>query len=1147
MPGQSTDHNRNQEAIPYLGPSRRRVEVPPATPQDSGALQRADASVDRTPLPPVRAPSELALLGMRLIPDPLRDMVWRVLGFPPAAREAFGDALAQRQPFYALRVLSVLSLPHEEQRARIALLLTRWIPEEVVRDVARLRIEDPKIVFEIALAAVSVPVSPIFFPKWRSRTNVPGAISRLPLSDEDKARLFAHALRSRPPEAAEILRASRITSSEGRRIAARAVVNQGDLASLIQRESPVTVTLTPEWIANVADRRANAERAAERAPSRLIQILKLAHLTESDDRLRVVMAAAQSGRDFPFASLRALGIYDEATVVSIFDAVASKNAVCAVGALAWRPELSQSSRLRVIESALTSDERLLEPRLLLDALASNEQLDSAEKRRFGMMLARKAGWALSMGALERLGIATKEDRLAYACEVARFGPPPSSGLLHSKLDISSRQDVKRIFLAAVHSEATDAIGTLAGDFPVLTSEDRIEIFRAAVSARVDGVGAVSWIAADLSNLELNRDVIAAEIQIHQERFLATGDLSAVRRIACVLRGMLANPSPRFLEIDGPLSALDEVDRGLARLEDASPDLRTKRSVLAQIAEPLSLEAASIVGASVVALAHEEEFGVTAEQCVAAIFGLHGLQGANLSPRNFRALVEVLGSVYGPTSREVPPLGELLSISEEVWRTDFQGALECIVGLAALHSFNREPSIPFREVLLCSLDAVRKEISSELGSALHAALGISGKGGALELVRQWGDVTPVAILLGRFQRCAQREIPTLSGVVERIISGTFLDNRYDPGNDQFAGFADATIARWRENPHRLALARSGLSTQVSRDYKRSFAQALHAQLLTHVGSEYLVLSHYHSLTVSEVLELATLSQSEFSRHYRALDPDGMGKALPHIAACIGVLLRADCLEDARSFLRNVSTIKSRIGLNLVEAHRQLILGDMHALSEALKERSVERGRGYLIFTTITDDPKLLLMSGDLVPTASCHNYRTGSHIQTLLSYVVDGNIKASLSFVVAESLVRSLFGVPAKAELDVNSFKLSFNHPRLELTLISAEGVSQIIPLGKAIRRRILRAGQRLSDGAPCVYAERPYELLHAVSGSIVAEEEILFRDLEERCGFKPAVGSVEFPATLNPLGAYTDYAQAVMVGSYTLHFDAESVVREARG
>jgi hypothetical protein len=34
---------------------------------------------------------------------------------------------------------------------------------------------------------------------------------------------------------------------------------------------------------------------------------------------------------------------------------------------------------------------------------------------------------------------------------------------------------------------------------------------------------------------------------------------------------------------------------------------------------------------------------------------------------------------------------------------------------------------------------------------------------------------------------------------------------------------------------------------------------------------------------------------------------------------------------------------------------------------------------------------------------------------------------------------------------------------------------------------------------------------------------------------------VEYPATLNPLGAYSDFAQAVMSGPYSLYFDTQSI------
>jgi hypothetical protein len=486
----------------------------------------------------------------------------------------------------------------------------------------------------------------------------------------------------------------------------------------------------------------------------------------------------------------------------------------------------------------------------------------------------------------------------------------------------------------------------------------------------------------------------------------------------------------------------------------------------------------------------------------------------------------------------PNLGALLDIAPDVWKTDFAGGLECVLSRAALYSI--DPSVlPERLTINRSnVTDQRRQIGAALTTALASRLGLSSDGDAVTLAKTWGDLTPITVLLARFTRSHAYEIPALRDVVDHVIKGTFSDYRYDTQRDQLRGFTPIMLKRWRENPHRLTLCRTSESSELSKDRALAGAQHNYAQLLLHL-SQVAEIGDLKALgSVEQARALARSKQDVFAAHYRQMEKERSGSSLQHIIGSVGALLREGDREDASLFLRNFATIKARIGSHLPTELRQQLIDDLNAITEAVKERSVDKNKGYVIFTTVTDDPKLMMTVGDLVNTSSCQNFRTGSVVQTLLGYVMDGNIKASLSFAIAEGTLRNLFKIPHKQPLDPSRYTVSFEAPKLLLTLTDPEGQSHTISLGKAIRRRILRVGQREQDAQPAMFAERPYEILHAVTPQIEAEEGALLHQIEKKCGFRPAVGNVEFPASSNPAGVYSDHGLGAMMGDYMLNLSS---------
>lgn len=148
----------------------------------------------------------------------------------------------------------------------------------------------------------------------------------------------------------------------------------------------------------------------------------------------------------------------------------------------------------------------------------------------------------------------------------------------------------------------------------------------------------------------------------------------------------------------------------------------------------------------------------------------------------------------------------------------------------------------------------------------------------------------------------------------------------------------------------------------------------------------------------------------------------------------------------------------------------IQNDLKSIS--WKIAPIESWEETIIFTTIFDDPKLLLEIWDLVNTFSCQNYRIWEQIQTLLWYVIDANIKWVLSFSI------NPWGLWSKEKFDelkekINSwdYSLSFDAPKRTLKIDNIE-----IQLWRAINRRILRVWSL--DENPVMFAEQEYSSTH---------------------------------------------------------------------
>ena len=1088
-----------------------------------------------------RAPSKIpavVVAAIGLVPSFLRAHTWNVLGYSETDRKAFALARANLDPLKSLEQIPSLALSKESDRKEIAALLLKKIPENLFTSLGTIGIKDEQFAFEVAHAAVKEQVTGMYYPWWRPDQKLSARIGKLSLSDEQKLTILTTVLEKRPHELSAYAQNLKLEAPTLRlKVASLWADSQAEYQN--ERGSQDRLfPLSKEWISNERLRAHIVKIAVEKAPHLFGLFAKAATITDPALIHDVARRAASSSGYFDYKGLKSLGIKDQKSTVEIFECGARSNPLLAVSQI---KHFSIEDKAAIHRIVLTAADHLHQHHVdrlcFVDEVRKLQIEDRSVLQSIAHSLAQ-LGW-MDASSLSVLGVSTRDEKFAFAGIAALHGGPPSAARL-ANLGFSDPLDTLRILTYASARHPLAVVMKTKHDYDHLDPVYKRAVYQTIIGQSPDGMAALLS-TRTFSPQELLSEIVVPALRASQTMWDNDRGIYSVKVAENILEGCFSHA--QALGIDTPpqqqeLAPLTKINYVLRTLEATFPDLQlgTRNSNIE--AESLGKDAALLVASAGIVTAPLATKGDTAHRPLALIAGLNGLADEPLGPREYRNVVELMRSIYEGNAERHPYLGSLIEISPDVWRTDFAGGLECVLSRAALYSI--DPSIlPERlSIDRSNVTEQRREIGLALSKALASRLDLSSDGDAVTLARAWGDLSPITVLLGRFSRSHPYEIPSLREVVEQVINGTFFDYRYDPERGQLRGFTPAMVEQWRRNPHRLTLCRASESSELSSDRALSGAQQNYAQLLLHLSQVADVGSIGETCSLEEARSLAQCKQDLFAAHYRQMEQKNSGSSLKHVIGSVGALLREGDREGASRFLRNFATIKARVGTNLPLDLKQQIFDDLSAISESVRERSVDKSKGYVVFTTLTDDPKLMMTVGDLVNTSSCQNFRTGSVVQTLLGYVMDGNIKASLSFAIAEGNLRNLFKIPHKQPFDPSRYSVSFDAPKLLLTLTDPEGQSHTISLGKAVRRRILRVGQREEDAQPAMFAERPYEILHAVTPQMEAEEAALLHHVEKNCCFRAAVGNIEFPASSNPAGVYSDHGHGPIMGGYMFKLPA---------
>ncbi len=399
-----------------------------------------------------------------------------------------------------------------------------------------------------------------------------------------------------------------------------------------------------------------------------------------------------------------------------------------------------------------------------------------------------------------------------------------------------------------------------------------------------------------------------------------------------------------------------------------------------------------------------------------------------------------------------------------------------------------------------------------------------------LESQWGDLDVFYTLASRYHGSSnwRDELPLFGKVTQATLSGKFLDAKYNG----FAGDAEdisaakkqtamlktaAARTGWRANYARTDIYRSGGNTPIEtpETLLGKSKTLLHDQVMGHIfyrpEDAIQDLEYRHAVDVIKSA-LAVKAKPETINAHKA--------NLPALTRALFEFL--DEATDLKHYQERLSLIRGNLGTLRLP---QQIDADLRALDAAT--RYAEKVDDAIIFTTTTDDPKLLMMVGDLVDTSSCQSFRSGSHIETLLGYVVDANVKAMLSYALKAKDFKTPQDYARAKALIASGVQPEFIAAKQQLKI-----GDMVVQLPKAYRRHIVKLGATPNGGAG-LFMERAYFQNHPAE-ALMQQQIAAVRDQLAKATGAVTNKPLNIPASRNPGGVYSDAFGGKASGAYSI-------------
>ncbi len=384
----------------------------------------------------------------------------------------------------------------------------------------------------------------------------------------------------------------------------------------------------------------------------------------------------------------------------------------------------------------------------------------------------------------------------------------------------------------------------------------------------------------------------------------------------------------------------------------------------------------------------------------------------------------------------------------------------------------------------------------------------------KLENVWWDITILKILLSRFiSKWNIESIPVLAKVIEILLTKWyewFKNFKYHwewgelyckkQSEKQLKYMTKEQISKWKENPYTFKILHSDEINKISEEnslkkWKIIFLNNLfNERHLDRIDENLISKVEMFERSKNYDNEIFTSIKSILSNEIK--HPEKIKKEIYSIEKFKNITKK----ERTKIILLNILYLSRNLWIDNITFHNIVNLLnsglkwiDLSWIKEDLKlvknEIKINKENDLIIFSTIFDDPKLLLEIWELTTSFSCLSYETWEKIGALLWYVIDANVKGSASFVIDlshfnwdkkkfKNIIESIENKTANIKID---------YPKRLLIINWTE-----IKLNKAIARKIIKMWFKWVT--PEIFSEKLYHTTHIAKDYITNELDKLIDD-----------------------------------------------------
>jgi hypothetical protein len=352
---------------------------------------------------------------------------------------------------------------------------------------------------------------------------------------------------------------------------------------------------------------------------------------------------------------------------------------------------------------------------------------------------------------------------------------------------------------------------------------------------------------------------------------------------------------------------------------------------------------------------------------------------------------------------------------------------------------------------------------------------------------------------------------LGKIIANVVNGTFRQLKYEGGaaseKDQKAARAQLAILRDQEaisgwtNNHQII--------EVWKDPYGAAAGIYPEETILGKAKDSLEIKRFKN-HVEQVVglcppEVSTIKQEiKVAANFATIKGKDKGAVL---LACLELLHEAATLGG---FKQLISFLIGAAGYLKTPPEIDKCLRDLAKQTRLPKNEAI-------LFTTTTDDPKLLLMGSVMVDAISCFDYRYGSEIPSLLADVIDANVKLVLSYAIQEKH----FSSPKEYEEAKNLIAMGVK-PQFFPVEQSLKLGPITINLGRAYKRRRIKLG-RTDKQTAGIRDEFEYKQTHFAEAYMNRQVEMVLTEMRRKSKAESGRVKIYVPPSRNPLGVYSTW------------------------